>query len=80
MNISEMSGMPLSQPMHNEVPEGKEMEKGVEKNIQRNNFEKLPKFIDENNNLYIEDVQQTPNMINTRRSTNRQITVKMLRS
>lgn len=50
------------------------------KNIQRNNFEKHPKFIDENNNLYIEDVQQTPNMINTRRSTNRQITVKMLRS
>lgn len=49
------------------------------KNIQRNNFEKRPKFIDENNNLYIEDAQQTPNMINTRRSTNRQITVKMLR-
>lgn len=31
MNISEMFGMPLSQQMHNEVPEGKEMEKGVEK-------------------------------------------------
>ena len=31
MNISEMFGMPLSQKMHNEVPEGKEMEKGVEK-------------------------------------------------
>ena len=26
-----MFGMPLSQQMHNEVPEGKEMEKGVEK-------------------------------------------------
>lgn len=48
------------------------------RNIQRNYFEKLPKFI-EKINLYIEDVQQMPSRINKKRLTNRQIGVKMLK-
>ena len=60
-----------------ELPEEKEVEKGVEKIFEETILKNFPNLL--KSNLYIEDVQQTPSMINTKRSTNRQITVKMLK-